>query len=72
MDECTICFETMKFHKDKLTQCLLCLQCVHTKCFTQWKRKACAFSDKCLYCQVENNLHRINRTFCDKLSDCCC
>lgn len=69
MTECTICFDKMQMKKDKLTQCSLCGQCVHTKCFTVWKKKSCAISNRCLYCQVEDNLHRINRTWCEKL--CC-
>ena len=73
MNECTICFETMQFQKDKLIQCYLCGQCVHTKCFTAWKKKSrSCFPNKCLYCQVENNLYKINRTWGEKLLDCCC
>jgi hypothetical protein len=73
MTECTICFETMKFTTDKLTQCYLCGQCVHTKCLTAWKKKSGPnTANKCLYCQVENNLYKINRSWRDKLFDCCC
>jgi len=53
MTECTICFEIMQFQTDKLTMCYLCGRCVHTKCFTAWKRKSCTIpANKCLYCQV--------------------
>ena len=70
MSECTICFDTMKFRTDKLTMCYLCGQCVHTKCFTAWKKKSGTISsNKCLYCQVEDNLHKINRSWREKY--CC-
>lgn len=73
MSECTICFDTMNIYKDKLTQCYLCGNCVHTKCFTIWKRKAgTTSSNKCLYCQVESNLFRINRSCWEKFATCCC
>ena len=72
MTECTICFEIMQFQTDKLTMCYLCGRCVHTKCFTAWKRKSCTIpANKCLYCQVENNLYKINRSWFEKLLDCC-
>jgi hypothetical protein len=72
MTECTICFDTMQCQTDKLTMCHLCGQYVHTKCFTAWKRKSGNASNKCLYCQVENNLYKINRSWGEKLLSCCC
>jgi len=73
MNECIICFETMQMQKDKLTQCYLCGHSVHTKCFTAWKKKSGTVAvNKCLYCQVKGNLYRINRTWWEKLSYCCC
>ena len=72
MTECTICFETMQIQKDKLTICYLCGRYVHTKCLTVWKKKSGTnTSNKCLYCQVENNLYRINRSWLEKILDCC-
>ena len=62
MSECTICFETMNIEKDKLTMCLLCGKSVHTKCYKEWKNKVGPYQpDKCLYCQREAQLYRINR-----------
>ncbi len=71
MNECTICFDQMNIEKDKLTQCFLCGGCVHTKCFSKWKRKNGANHHKCLYCQVDNNLYKINRSWWKKITDCC-
>jgi hypothetical protein len=68
MNECTICFDTMQFQTDKLTMCHLCGRCVHTKCFTAWKKKS--GTNKCLYCQVEDNLYKINRSWLERY--CCC
>jgi len=61
MTECTICFELMQLQTDKLTMCYLCGRCVHTKCFTAWKKKSCTI-----------NLYKINRSLGEKLLDCCC
>jgi len=73
MAECTICFEMMQIQKDKLIMCYLCGRCVHVKCFTAWKKKSDTNEyNKCLYCQVENNLYRINKSWMEKLLDCCC
>ena len=64
MSECTICFEPMNLKKDRLTQCYLCGNTVHTKCYKQWKQKVGpSVPEKCLYCQRDNYLYKINRIF---------
>lgn len=73
MSECTICFETMNINKDKLTMCLLCGKSVHTKCYKEWKKKVGPYQpDKCLYCQREAQLYRLNRSWWENLRACCC
>ena len=73
MSECTICFERMNLKKDRLTQCYLCGNTVHTKCYEQWKKKAGPFvPEKCLYCQCDNHLYKINRSWWEKIMSFCC
>ena len=73
MNECTICFETMNINKDRLTMCLLCGKGVHTKCYKEWKKKVGPYQpDKCLYCQRESQLYKLNRSWWENMRACCC
>ena len=72
MNECTICFETMDIKKNKVTMCYYCGKCVHTKCYRTWQKKSGKVGiNKCLYCQVEGNLYKINRSCWQQLTECC-
>jgi hypothetical protein len=75
MEECIICFNSMK-KKEPLIKCSLCFNYTHAKCYKKWIKKSNISTPiqqhACLYCQRPEGLTKINISLFEKLKKCLC